>query len=72
MNRATHENATVSLPATCILVRRDGYEYPIEESAAPIQSLGGAVGGAVMVFRDVSAARDSPRGHPARGQSVSP
>jgi diguanylate cyclase (GGDEF)-like protein/PAS domain S-box-containing protein len=57
MNRATSQNAIVSLPASCILVRRDGSEAPIEDSAAPIHSRNGAITGAVMVFHDVSAAQ---------------
>jgi diguanylate cyclase (GGDEF)-like protein/PAS domain S-box-containing protein len=40
-----------------ILVRRDGYEIPIEDSVAPIHNREGESTGAVVVFRDVSAAR---------------
>jgi DNA-binding IclR family transcriptional regulator len=40
-----------------VLVRRDGFEYSIEDSAAPIHDRSGRVIGAVIVFRDVSAAR---------------
>ena len=46
-----------SLPLNCILVRRDGFEVPIEDSVAPIHDRKGKVIGAVIVFRDVSAAR---------------
>ena len=45
------------LPANCILVRRDGFETPIEDSVAPIHDREGKMTGAVIVFRDVSAAR---------------
>jgi diguanylate cyclase (GGDEF)-like protein/PAS domain S-box-containing protein len=43
--------------SNCILVERRGSEIPIEESVAPIRDRQGQVTGAVLVFRDVSAAR---------------
>nr|HEV7954006.1 EAL domain-containing protein [Candidatus Acidoferrales bacterium] len=57
MSLAVRENKTVSLTANCILIRRDGYESPIEDSAAPIHDRSGHITGAVIVFHDVSAAR---------------
>jgi diguanylate cyclase (GGDEF)-like protein/PAS domain S-box-containing protein len=54
---AIYENRTVGLAANCILVRRDGYESTIEDSAAPIHDRNGQVTGAVIVFHDVSMAR---------------
>jgi len=57
MTRAVLENRTVGLSANCILVRRDGVECGIEDSAAPIHDRSGRVTGAVVVFHDVSAAR---------------
>lgn len=57
MELAIRENNTVSLTPNCVLIRRDGVEAPIEDSAAPIHDRHGQVTGAVMVFRDVSAAR---------------
>jgi diguanylate cyclase (GGDEF)-like protein/PAS domain S-box-containing protein len=57
MRRAITENKTVGLTPNCILVRRDGFEAAIEDSAAPIHDRHGQVTGAVMVFRDVSSAR---------------
>jgi diguanylate cyclase (GGDEF)-like protein/PAS domain S-box-containing protein len=57
MAKATEENATVGLPPTCILIRRDGVESAIEDSSAPIHDRRGQVTGAVMVFHDVSASR---------------
>jgi len=50
-------NETVGLSANCILIRRDGYESAIEDTAAPIRDRHGMVTGAVIVFRDVGAAR---------------
>jgi len=57
MGLAMRENGTVSLTPNCILIRRDGVEVGIEDSAAPIHDRRGNVTGAVMVFRDVTAAR---------------
>jgi predicted signal transduction protein with EAL and GGDEF domain len=51
------ENMTVSLSPNCILIRRDGVEAAIEDSAAPIHDRRGQVTGAVMVFHDASTAR---------------
>jgi diguanylate cyclase (GGDEF)-like protein/PAS domain S-box-containing protein len=44
-------------PVDGLLVRRDGFEIPIEDSVAPIHDREGLATGAVIVFRDVSAAR---------------
>jgi diguanylate cyclase (GGDEF)-like protein/PAS domain S-box-containing protein len=57
MELAIKEKRTVGLTANCILVRRDGYECAIEDSAAPIHDRDGQVAGAVIVFHDVSMAR---------------
>jgi diguanylate cyclase (GGDEF)-like protein/PAS domain S-box-containing protein len=57
MERAIGQNRTVHLPSNCILVRRDGFEIPIEDSVAPIHDRQGQATGAVIVFRDVSVAR---------------
>ena len=59
MEVAIRENKTVGLAADCILIRRDGQESHIEDSAAPIHDRSGAIAGAVMVFHDVSAAFES-------------
>lgn len=57
MTRAVQENRTVGLSADCILIRRDGVEHAIEDSAAPIRDRGGVVIGAVIVFHDISMAQ---------------
>jgi diguanylate cyclase (GGDEF)-like protein/PAS domain S-box-containing protein len=57
MDTAVMQNKTVHLPANCILIRRDEFETPIEDSVAPIHDREGKATGAVIVFRDVSAAR---------------
>jgi PAS domain S-box-containing protein len=50
---------TAHLAANGILIRRDGFETPIEDSVAPIHDREDQPAGSVMVFRDVSAARSS-------------
>ena len=57
MMLAIQADKAVALTPNCVLVRRDGVEAAIEDSAAPIHDRRGAVTGAVMVFHDVSAAR---------------
>jgi diguanylate cyclase (GGDEF)-like protein/PAS domain S-box-containing protein len=57
MTMAVAQNKTVGLAANCVLMRRDGHESAIEDSAAPIHDRDGHGTGAVIVFHDVSAAR---------------
>ena len=57
MPMAINLDQTMHLPPSWILIRRGGLEIPIEGSAAPIHDLEGKAAGAVIVFRDVSAAR---------------
>jgi diguanylate cyclase (GGDEF)-like protein/PAS domain S-box-containing protein len=57
MIAAMQLDKTVGLTAGAILVRRDGVESAIEDSAAPIHDRRGQVTGAVMVFHDVTQAR---------------
>lgn len=54
---AIQQDQTVGLTANCLLIRRDGYESAIEDSAAPIRDEEGQVVGAVLVFRDVGKAQ---------------
>jgi len=57
MELAVQQDKTVGLTSNCILIRRGGLESAIEDSAAPIHDRRGQVTGAVIVFRDVTAAR---------------
>jgi PAS domain S-box-containing protein len=50
---------SMDLRMNSILIRRDGFETPIEDSVAPIYDRDEQPAGAVIVFRDVSAARSS-------------
>ncbi|HEY6844634.1 MAG TPA: EAL domain-containing protein [Terracidiphilus sp.] len=57
MQLTIEQNRPLGVPANCILIRRDGFEIPIEDSVATIHDRGGQATGAVIVFRDVSVAR---------------
>ena len=58
MDMAIKQNRTVGTTVNCVLIRRDGSESAIEDSAAPIHDRAGQVIGAVIVFHDVSVARE--------------
>jgi diguanylate cyclase (GGDEF)-like protein/PAS domain S-box-containing protein len=57
MDTAVAQNQTVHLPPNCVLIRRDGFETPIEDSVSPIHDRKGQASGAVIVFHDVSASQ---------------
>ncbi|MBU4500301.1 MAG: EAL domain-containing protein, partial [Gammaproteobacteria bacterium] len=57
MLRAMADDESVGLGTDSVLVRRDGFESAIEDSAAPIHNRDGKVVGAVIVFHDVSESR---------------
>ena len=57
MEIADREDRIVHLGSDCLLVRRDGFEIPVDDTVSPIHNRNGQVTGAVIVFRDVSAAR---------------
>lgn len=50
------DGVTVDLANHTVLIRRDGTEYHIADSCAPIRDQSGTVIGAVLVFRDVTEA----------------
>ena len=54
VERCLREKRVVGLAENTLLIRRDGKEYTIEDSAAPIHDVEGNIVGAVMVFYDVS------------------
>eukprot|EP01013_Petalomonas_cantuscygni_P031919 TRINITY_DN58290_c0_g1_i1.p1 TRINITY_DN58290_c0_g1~~TRINITY_DN58290_c0_g1_i1.p1 ORF type:complete len:1190 (-),score=238.72 TRINITY_DN58290_c0_g1_i1:3-3572(-) len=47
----------VGLPEDTVLISRDGREFAIQDSCAPIKGADGAILGAVLVFHDVSEQR---------------
>ena len=54
VERAIREGAIEGLANHTILVRRDGREISIDDSAAPIRDGSGALAGVVLVFRDIT------------------
>lgn len=61
LHEAIADNRVVSFGRETDLVRRDGSKMGIDNSAAPILHPDGTVAGGVLIFRDVSAARDFTR-----------
>jgi len=59
--RAVATGAIVAAATPTVLVARDGSEHAIEHSVTPVRSDSGAVIAGVVVFRDVTAARDAAR-----------
>jgi PAS domain S-box-containing protein len=59
--RALREGVVVGLANHTILIKKDGSECPIDDSAAPIRNEAGHVSGCVLIFRDVTAQRLSER-----------
>ena len=55
--KALREGAVVGLANHTLLIRKDGGECPIDDSAAPIRDESGTVSGCVLIFRDVTAQR---------------
>ena len=55
--KVLREEDVVGLANHTLLLRRDGTEIPIENSAAPIRDRQGALSGVVMVFRDAGEKR---------------
>lgn len=61
IERCRKEGVVVGLANHTILISRQGDEMAIDDSAAPIRDAAGALIGVVMVFHDVSAAREMSR-----------
>ena len=57
--RAMDSLEIVEIPSNCLLLRPDGSELAIEDSAAPIFDAGGELTGAVVVFRDRKLSREN-------------
>lgn len=55
--RALREGGIAGLANHTVLIAQDGTELPIDDSAAPIHTEGGAAVGAVLVFRDITERR---------------
>jgi diguanylate cyclase (GGDEF)-like protein/PAS domain S-box-containing protein len=55
--RTVGEDGTWHLPQDCTLIRPDGNEISVDDSASPIHDREGNMTGSVLVLRDVSVAR---------------
>ncbi|MBE2259563.1 MAG: EAL domain-containing protein [Rhodobacteraceae bacterium] len=61
VRRCLQERRAVTMPERSVLLGRDGNEYDIDDSAAPISGRDGEILGAVLVFHDVSQTRQLTR-----------
>jgi len=52
--RCIEERVILGLANHTVLIRRDGHEFAIEDSAAPIHRASGEIIGAVLIFHDVT------------------
>jgi diguanylate cyclase (GGDEF)-like protein/PAS domain S-box-containing protein len=59
--RCLEEKRVVESPGHALLLSRDGKEYSVRDSAAPIWDRNGAALGAVLVFKDVTQLRGMER-----------
>jgi diguanylate cyclase (GGDEF)-like protein/PAS domain S-box-containing protein len=57
IKRSLDENIIIELSNHTILIARDGTEFVVEDSVAPIRNKSGEVFGAVLVFHDVTGNR---------------
>lgn len=55
--KALREGMVVGLANHTVLIKKDGAECPIDDSAAPIRNEEGYVSGCVLIFRDVTSQR---------------
>ena len=55
--RALRDGIVVGLANHTVLIKKNGDECPIDDSAAPIRNEAGYVSGCVLIFRDVTAQR---------------
>lgn len=61
VTKVLKEGTVVGLANHTILISRDGKEFAIDDSAAPIRGAAGELLGVVLVFRDISQRRASER-----------
>jgi diguanylate cyclase (GGDEF)-like protein/PAS domain S-box-containing protein len=57
LHQVLRSGQIVALANNTVLIARDGTEYPIEDSAAPIRACNGEIIGVVLVFHDVTQSR---------------
>ena len=61
VERCLREGRAVELPGPLLLVRRDGIEFAVRDSVAPVRDREGRISGSVVVFKDVSELRGMER-----------
>jgi PAS domain S-box-containing protein len=57
--RVLRDGKVVGLANHTVVIAKDGFETPIDDSAAPVREPGEPIMGVVLVFRDVRAQRDA-------------
>ncbi|MEW4571374.1 ATP-binding protein [Tautonia sp. JC769] len=70
VTKCLREGVVVGLANHTLLISRDGTEYAIDDSAAPIREPGGQVKGVVLVFHDVGDRRKLERELHARAERL--
>ncbi len=60
VEKCLRERRVIGLDNNTVLIRRDGQEFLIEDSAAPVHDREGNIVGAVMVFYDATSSRNMP------------
>lgn len=68
--KVLREGIVVGLANHTVLVGRDGLEWPIDDSAAPIRGEDGALQGVVLIFREIRDRRRMERELHARAESL--
>ena len=63
VEQVLRDGQLVGLANHTVLLRPDGVEIPIDDSAAPIQDHSGSLAGVVLVFRDISERRRAEKTH---------
>jgi diguanylate cyclase (GGDEF)-like protein/PAS domain S-box-containing protein len=61
VERCLQEEDVIELPGYSLLTRRDGRDFAIRDSAAPIRDRLGRIAGCVLVFKDVTQIRGMER-----------
>ncbi|MCP3894358.1 MAG: PAS domain S-box protein, partial [Bacteroides sp.] len=59
VEKVIREGAIVALANHTILISKDGPEFPIDDSGAPIRNAKGDIEGVVLVFRDISEKKEA-------------
>jgi PAS domain S-box-containing protein len=70
VTKCLREGVVVGLANHTLLIARDGTEYAIDDTAAPIREPGGQVKGVVLVFHDVGDRRQLERELHARAERL--